>query len=104
MAIYRSNLTAPDLSPYFSLCPQVRQIMGHDAPSDPDFDPDCTYLTHDEAAILYSIAKAWPGSWVDIGARLGWTGATLFCRQLLDFDNTNPINLMVSWILYFQAE
>ena len=94
MAIYRSNLTAPDLSSYFMLCPQVRQIMGHDAPSDPDFDPDCTYLTHDEAAILYSIAKAWPGSWVDIGARLGWTGAHIAAAgcplSLIDPEYKNP--------------
>jgi len=73
--IYRSNLIAPDLAPYFKLCPQAIQVMGHDMPSDPDFDPSCGFLTHDEAAILYNIAKAWPGRWVDIGARLGWTAA-----------------------------
>lgn len=75
MAIYRSNLTAPDLAPYFKLRVPPLQIMGHDMPSDPDFDPNCGYLTHDEAAILYRVAKAWPGRWADIGARLGWTAA-----------------------------
>ena len=72
--IYRSNLTAPDLSMHFKLTDQVVQHMGHDCPSDPDFDPKCTFLTHDEAAILYSISKAWKDRrWADIGSRLGWT-------------------------------
>src|SRR5712664_503966 len=75
--IYRSNLTAPDLAPHFKLADQVVQHMGHDCPSDPDFEPACTFLTHDEAAILYRIAKAWPKRWADIGARLGWTAAHL---------------------------
>ena len=57
--------------------------MGHDAPSDPDFEPECTYWTHDEAAILYNVVKQVPGLlqgkgrplWVDVGARFGWTTA-----------------------------
>lgn len=71
--IYRSNLTAPDLSPHFKLRTPPKQIMGHDAPSDPDFEPECTYWTHDEAAILYNVAGLVKGSWLDIGSRFGWT-------------------------------
>jgi len=78
MAIYQSNLTAPDLRPYFKLLDPPMQHCGYDAPSDPDFDPRCGYWTMDEAAILYNIAKSVPaGTWVDIGARLGWTAAHL---------------------------
>lgn len=73
--IYRSNLLAPDLRPYFKLRKPSKLIMGHDAPSDPDFEPDCTFLTDDEAAILYHCAKAFPKRWVDIGARFGWSTA-----------------------------
>lgn len=80
--IYRSNLTGPDLSPHFRLLSPPKQIAGHDAPSDPDFGPECTWWTHDEAAILYSVAKSVPaGTWVDIGARLGWTAAHLTCAH-----------------------
>lgn len=73
---YRSNLAAPDLRPYFNLLDTPMQHMGHDEPSDPDFLPNCGFWTDDEAAILYSVAKAVPnGTWADIGARLGWTAA-----------------------------
>lgn len=75
--IYRSNLLAPDLSPHFRLKQPPLQMLGHDVPSDPDFIPACGFLTHDEAAILFNIAKAFPKRWVDIGARLGWTAAHL---------------------------
>lgn len=70
---YTSNLTAPDLRPFFKLADPMLQRMGHDIPSDPDFDPNCGFLSDDEAAILYAIARAWPKRWVDIGARVGWT-------------------------------
>jgi len=76
MAIYQSNLKAPDLRKYFKLLDPPMQHCGYDAPSDPDFDPRCTYWTMDEAALLYTVAKSVPaGTWVDIGARLGWTAA-----------------------------
>lgn len=73
---YRSNLAQPEITS-FTLRPNVKQILGHDAPSDPDFEPECTFWTHDEAAILYHIAKSRPGHWLDIGARFGWTAAHL---------------------------
>jgi Methyltransferase domain len=76
MAIYQSNLIAPDLSPHFRLREPAIQMMGHDIPSDPDFEPDCGFWSHDEAAILYQVAKSFPpGPWIDIGARFGWTTA-----------------------------
>jgi hypothetical protein len=75
--IYRSNLHAPDLSPFFRLRTPPLQVLGHDMPSDPDFDPNCGFWTHDEAAILYqtAVAMAIPGPWVDVGCRVGWTTA-----------------------------
>lgn len=73
---YRSNLAQPEITG-FTLRRNVKQILGHDAPSDPDFEPECTFWTHDEAAILYHIAKSRPGHWLDIGARFGWTAAHL---------------------------
>lgn len=72
---YKSNLLDPDLSEHFKLRTPPLQLMGHDIPSDPDFG-DVGSWSHDESAILYSIAKSVPaGIWVDIGARLGWTAA-----------------------------
>jgi predicted O-methyltransferase YrrM len=85
--IYRSNLTAPDLEPFFKYT--SRQVkphsQGHDilydfadkADDDPVFGPykQCGFFTHDEAAILYNIAKQVGGSWLDIGGLTGWTAA-----------------------------
>ncbi len=73
--IFRSNLTCPDLSPHFKLLVKPRGYsFGHDVPSDPDFDPECGYWTHDEAAILYHVARNLSGlDWLDIGCRFGWT-------------------------------
>lgn len=78
---YQSNLSAPDLTPHFKLLAPPLQIMGHDMPSDPDFEPQCGYFTHDEAAILYNVAKQVGGNWVDVGARFGWTGAHLMAAN-----------------------
>jgi len=82
--IYRSNLSVPDLTFHFKLLSKPRPwSFGHDVPSDPDFDPDCGFFTHDEVAILYNVAEQIGGTWVDIGARTGWTAAHLMvagCR------------------------
>lgn len=87
--IYRSNLTAPDLQPHFKHVTSrvLGHSFGHDVLSDwsdkPDDDPvfglykTCGFWTHDEAAILYNIAKGNPGRWLDIGAHTGWTTAHL---------------------------
>jgi len=75
---YRSNIEAPDLAPYFRLLDPPMQHAGHDTPSDPVFDPlRVGYFTHDEAAILWAIARRVGGLWIDMGARLGWTAAHL---------------------------
>ncbi len=73
--IFRSNLTAPDLDYKFRMKNPALTMNGHAVPSDPQYEPGCGFMTHDEAAILYHIAKRKPGTWVDIGSRLGWTAA-----------------------------
>ena len=81
--IYRSNLTAPDLTPRFKLRKPAIQLHGHDMPSDPDFLPNCGYWTHDEAAILYTVACQVGGRWLDIGSRLGWTSAHILAAPMV---------------------
>lgn len=72
--IYRSNLTCPDLSPYFKLLVKPRPwSLGHSIPSDPDYEPECCFMSHDEAAILYNCAAQMRGPWIDVGSRFGWT-------------------------------
>jgi hypothetical protein len=61
--------------------------MGHSEMSDwVDKSPDdpvfglyrvCGFWTHDEVSILYHVSKRMIGTWVDIGAHTGWTGAHL---------------------------
>lgn len=78
--IYRSNLTAPDLYPAFAprvVCKPRHNSLGHDVLSDPAREPECGFLTHDEAAILYNVALAFPGWWLDIGGAAGWSTAHL---------------------------
>lgn len=86
--IYRSNLRAPDLRPHFRLCDPPRMIAGHDAPSDPDYESACLFVTDDEAALLYHIALRTQGTWLDIGARFGWSGAHIMAagRPAVLFD------------------
>lgn len=95
--IYRSNLTCPDLQPYFEplICKPRHWSMGHDVLSDPDFEPECGFFTHDEAAILYRCVQSIRGLWVDVGSRTGWTsahivsaGAEVVCVDIaLRYDN-----------------
>lgn len=122
---YQSNLKAPDLRSHFKLLRPPKQICGHDAPSDPDFEPNCTFWTDDEAAILYNVAAAHTGEWVDIGARLGWTAAHLakagndvfavdpelgvcafrqrFTENLYGVSNVNPVGLESYSFFKFRA-
>ena len=83
--IYRSNLSCPDLTPYFRHTwsrPQP-QSFGHQVLSDWAEQPDyyfheCGFMTHDEAAILYNCARQFDkghGWWLDIGTHTGWTVA-----------------------------
>jgi hypothetical protein len=80
--IYRSNLSAPDLYPQFKHVASAPQpnSFGHDVITHwTDKGEDwamwkkCGSLTHDEAAILYNVAKAIPWDWLDIGANVGWS-------------------------------
>ncbi len=74
--IYRSNLTAPDLSGNFRMISKPRHwSLGHDVPSDPDFEPECAFMSVDEAAVLEECAMRSRGQWVDIGSRTGWSSA-----------------------------
>lgn len=72
---YRSNLTVPDLRQHFKLKDPPIQIMCHDIPSDPDYEPGCGYWSQDECAILCAVAAQVQGHWLDIGARFAWTAA-----------------------------
>ncbi len=94
---YKSNLECPDLASDFKLKDPPLQIMNHDMPSDPDYDPNCGFLTHDEAALLYHCAKAWPYRWADIGARFGWSTAHIAAAEPLGIYSIDPI-------LQFQAQ
>ncbi len=76
--IYRSNLTSPPMEG-FKLASPVIQNCGHDIPSDPDFDPNCGYWSHDEMAILYASFRG-PlagNTVVEIGSRFGWTAKAI---------------------------
>ena len=84
---YHSNLTAPDLLPYFkhAWSRPMDYAFRHDVISDwgdkRDDDPvfglyrKCGFWTQDEAAILYNVAKQVGAPWIDIGAHTGWTAA-----------------------------
>jgi len=76
--IYRSNIKAPDLRSQFAAT-TISKIrpwsMGHEVLSDAICEPDCTFMTDDEAALLYDCARRLNGEWVDIGSRFGWTSA-----------------------------
>ncbi len=84
---YLSNLSAPDLRPHFTHLHWrvMPHSMGHlvasdwadKAVDDPVFGlyKNCGLWTRDEAAILYTVAEACAGEWVDIGAHTGWTSA-----------------------------
>lgn len=93
---YLSNLSAPDLRPYFKHLHwrKMGHSMGHLVASDwadkPDNDPvfglykKCGLWTRDEAAILYTVAQEWDGgAALDIGAHTGWTTAHLLAAGCL---------------------
>ncbi len=87
--IYRSNLKAPDLQPYFRhvICEPMGHSQGHDvlrdfadrSAKDPVFGVYklCGFWTHDEAAILYNAAQKIGGAWLDVGGLTGWTACHL---------------------------
>lgn len=80
-------MTVPDIRPHFpslywrpmphSYGVPVASDWQDKPKDDPVFGPfrNCGLWTMDEAAILYQVAKQSPGTWVDIGANIGWTTA-----------------------------
>lgn len=42
---------------------------------DDTFNPGCGYTTTAESALLYRLACAFPGEWIEIGSHTGWSGA-----------------------------
>lgn len=84
---YKPNLEAPDpfealdIARHFKLKHPPIQILGHDIPSDPDYEPNCGFFGYGEAAILHLIARIVGGTWVDIGSRFGWTTAHLLAAN-----------------------
>lgn len=110
---YTSNLTAPDLRPYFQ---HVRwRVMGHSfghevgsdwadkSEDDPIFGiyKKCGLFTRDEAAILYTIAASIGGRWLDIGAHTGWTTAHLIaagCKVVA----VEPMLRLDHWLQRFE--
>ena len=112
--IYRSNLVAPDLQPHFKHA-QSRVLghsFGHDVLSDwADKSPDdpvfglytkCGFWTHDEAAILYNVAKLNPGRWLDIGAHTGWTTAHLV-KAGCTVTSLEPMTRLEGWLHRFET-
>ncbi len=73
--IYKSNLPCPDMGAFRLLDPPM-QNCGHDIPSDPDFDPGCGFMSHDDIAILYATLHGphmHKRPVVEIGSRFGWS-------------------------------
>jgi hypothetical protein len=87
--IYKSNLSMPEIQDSFKHlhCRPMGHSAGHSVLSDfadrPLDDPvfglykNCGFWTHDEAAILFTIAQQLRGVWLDIGAHTGWTSAVM---------------------------
>lgn len=67
-------MTCPDLLPAF---PHTAELIvnGHATLHDVDFDTSCGYVSIDEARILWFLALAFPGVWVEIGSHTGFSGA-----------------------------
>ncbi len=72
---YKSNLDVDDLTPAFRHTHVSEKACGHDVLGDNDFEPDCGYITHDEAAILFHVSRTFPGEWLEIGSHTGWSAA-----------------------------
>lgn len=115
---YLSNLglTAPDLRPQF---PHMwGRVMGHsfghtvysDWADKPSHDPiwqqfkECGFWTRDEAAILYHVAKQFPGRWLDIGSHTGWTAAHILAAGASDVYGVDPAYNMVGFTERAQAQ
>jgi hypothetical protein len=82
---YQSPLACPDLEPYFKHATPIdyRNLAGHTSLHDNELFAGCGYATHDEAAILYYLARLFPGIWIEIGAHTGWTSSHLAAGEAI---------------------
>jgi len=73
-SIYRSNLSCPDFQPKFAHAKPLAHVNAcqHTVYGDPSLFEACGYCTHDEAAILFTLASALRGPWLEIGSHTGW--------------------------------
>lgn len=106
---YLSNLTAPDLRPYFKHLHwrKMGHSMGHlvasdwadKAVDDPVFGlyKNCGLWTRDEAAILWTCAEEAriEGSWLDIGCHTGWT---TFQLRSASYDYVDAVDPMLGTV------
>lgn len=52
----------------------MRSAAGHETLCDPTFFAGCGYMTPEEAALIYAIAKSSPpGWWLEVGTHTGWS-------------------------------
>lgn len=79
MKVYRSSLDVPDLQPFFPHAKPLAHVncAQHTVLGDPEIFESCGYITHDEAVLLYQIAKNNTGLWLEIGSHTGWSTAHL---------------------------
>lgn len=89
----------------FRLLDPPLQMRGHDAPSDPDFDPGCTFWTHDEIAILYAALNG-PHTagkaTVDVGCRFGWTSRAIHLATGGRVICVDPALIMPAYLCRFE--
>jgi SAM-dependent methyltransferase len=99
------GLEVPDLRPHFkhlhwrpmphSMGVPVASDFADRAASDPVFGlyKNCGLWTQDEAAILYNVAAAVRGRWLDLGCHTGWTAAHQAAAgcDVVAVDNMLPV-------------
>lgn len=49
--------------------------MGQEVLHEPDVDPQCGFVTQQEALLLHSLAREHSGYWLEIGSHTGYSGA-----------------------------
>lgn len=69
-----NELEFPDLLPAFPHTAEF-QVHGQTTLHDVDFQPSCGYVSIEEARILFNCARAFRGTWVEIGSHTGFSGA-----------------------------
>jgi SAM-dependent methyltransferase len=103
--VIAGGLEVPDLRPHFkhlhwrpmphSMGVPVASDFADRPASDPVFGlyKNCGLWTQDEAAILYNIAAAVRGRWLDLGCHTGWTSAHQAAAgcEVTAVDNMLPV-------------